>query len=98
MTDLNSVTIIGRLVRDPELKYTQSGSAVCNFGIAVNKSYSTSDGEKKEEVSFFDCTAWAKTGEIIAEHLQKGRRIAIQGSCTNRDGRTRTEIKGRMLE
>jgi single-strand DNA-binding protein len=82
--DLNRVTIIGRLTRDPELKYIQSGSAVTNFSLAVNRVYTTNSGEKKEEVSYFDCIAWGKMGEILAEYCQKGRRIAIEGRLQQR--------------
>ncbi len=96
--DLNRVTIIGRLTRDPELKYIQSGSAVANFSIATNRIYSTNSGEKKEEVSYFDCIAWGKMGEILAEYCQKGRRIAIEGRLQQRrwedkDGNKKSKIE-----
>ncbi|MBN2403513.1 MAG: single-stranded DNA-binding protein [Spirochaetes bacterium] len=82
--DLNRVTIIGRLTRDPELKYIQSGTAVTNFSIANNRNYTTNSGEKKEEVSYFDCIAWGKMGEILAEYCKKGRRIALEGRLQQR--------------
>lgn len=96
--DLNRVTIIGRLTRDPELKYIQSGSAVANFSIATNKIYTTTSGDKKEEVSYFDCVAWGKMGEILAEYCQKGRRIAIEGRLQQRrwddqDGNKRSKVE-----
>lgn len=77
--DLNRVTLIGRLTKEPELRYTQGGTAIGKFSIANNKNYTTSTGEKKDEVSYFDCVAWGKLGEIIVEHCKKGRRIAIEG-------------------
>ncbi len=82
--DLNRITLIGRLTRDPELKYIQSGSAVTNFSIANNRIYTTNNGEKKEDVSYFDCIAWGKMGEILAEYCQKGRRIAVEGRLQQR--------------
>ena len=82
--DLNRVTIIGRLTRDPELKYIQSGSAVANFSVANNRIYNTNNGERKEDVSYFDCIAWGKLGETVAEYMQKGRRIAVEGRLQQR--------------
>ncbi|MCU0845279.1 MAG: single-stranded DNA-binding protein [Spirochaetes bacterium] len=82
-SDINRVMLIGRMVRDPELKYTQGGSSVTNFSIANNRSYTVS-GEKKEMVSFFNCVAWAKTGEVIAQYCKKGQRIAIEGRLQQR--------------
>lgn len=77
-TDINNITIIGRLTRDPDFKQTHGGTFFVSFGIAVNKNY-TKDGEKKEEVSFFDCTAWGKLAEIINEYCKKGKQVAIGG-------------------
>lgn len=82
-TDTNIVFAIGRLTCDPELKYAPSGTAVCNFSIAVNKSY-TQDGQKKEEVSFFNVVVWAKLAEVVKEYLSKGKRAAITGSLKQR--------------
>jgi single-strand DNA-binding protein len=82
-SDLNKVILIGRLTRDPELKYTQGGTSVCSFSIANNRTYVTA-GEKKEQVSFFNCVAWAKTGEVIAEYCKKGKRIGIEGRLQQR--------------
>lgn len=81
--DLNKVIQIGRLTKDPELRYTQGGSSVANFSIAVNRSYKVND-EKREETSFFNCIAWGKLGEIIAEHCKKGQRIGIDGRLQQR--------------
>ena len=81
--DLNKFIGIGRLTRDPELKQTPSGTSVCNFSIANNRSYS-SGGETKEQTNFFDCIAWSKLGEIIAEHCKKGQMIGIDGRLDQR--------------
>lgn len=78
MSGYAKCNIIGRLTRDPEVRYTQSNTAVCNFSVAVNRSYKTSGGEKKDEVSYFDCVAWGATGENIAKFYTKGRIIAIE--------------------
>lgn len=81
--DLNRVILIGRLTRDPELRYTPSGTAVASFSIANNRTYAVS-GEKKEQVSYFDCIAWSKLGEIITEYCKKGQRIAVEGRLQQR--------------
>ncbi|OHD69597.1 MAG: hypothetical protein A2W19_00900 [Spirochaetes bacterium RBG_16_49_21] len=82
-SDLNKAILVGRLTKDPELRYTQSGTAVCSFSIANNRTY-TAGGEKKEQVSYFNCVAWAKAGEIIAEYCKKGQRIGIEGRLQQR--------------
>lgn len=70
---MNQVFLIGRLTKDPELKYSQSGKAFCRFSIAVAKEFN------RNETDFFDCVAWNKTAEIIAEYFRKGKKIAVQG-------------------
>ena len=70
---MNNVILIGRLTRDPELKYSQSGKAYCRFTVALNREFN------KDEADFINCLAFGKTAETIAEWLGKGRRIALQG-------------------
>ena len=82
-SDLNKTILIGRLTREPELRYTQTGTSVASFSIANNKTYSIS-GEKKEVVSFFNCVAWSKLGETIVEYCKKGDRIGIEGRLQQR--------------
>ena len=82
-SDLNRVILIGRLARDSELRYTPAGMAVASFTLANNRSYSTG-GEKKEQVSYFDCVAWSKMGEIIAEYCKKGKQIVVEGRLQQR--------------
>ena len=82
-SDLNKTIIVGRLTRDCELRYTPEGMAVASFTLANNKSYSTG-GEKKEQVSYFDCVAWSKLGELITEYCKKGAQIAIEGRLQQR--------------
>ena len=68
---MNVVILMGRMTRDPELKYTSGGKAFANFSLAVQKN--------KDEVEFIDCTVWEKTAETIAEYFRKGNRILVQG-------------------
>jgi single-strand DNA-binding protein len=81
--DLNKVIIIGRLTRDPELSYIPSGTAVAKFSIACNRSY-TINNEKKEETSFFNCIAWTKLGELVAQYSKKGNKICVDGRLQQR--------------
>lgn len=95
--DLNRTILIGRLTRDPELRYTPAGAAVASFTVANNRTYTVS-GEKKEQVSYFDCVAWSKMGEIITEYCKKGHRIAIEGrlqqrSWDDQDGKKRSKVE-----
>jgi single-strand DNA-binding protein len=79
--DINRVILIGRLTRDPELKSTSVGTYFCRFTLASNRSvYNKQTGESRDEVGYFDCIAWGKSAEIIHKYLQKGRRIAVEGS------------------
>ena len=96
-SDLNRVVIIGRLARDPELKHIPNGTAVAGFSVASNYSFGSGDN-KKEQVSYFDCIAWSKTGEIITEYVKKGHRIAIEGRLQQRrwddqDGNKKSKIE-----
>jgi single-strand DNA-binding protein len=72
MVDIATITLIGRLTRNPETTETKT-SAVAKFSLAVN-------GFKKEDVSFFDCEAWGKVGEIVQDHCEKGKQIAVAGT------------------
>jgi len=79
MVSFNSVVLCGHLTRDPELRYTPQGVAVCDFSLAVNRKYTKKDGEKVEEVAFVDVTAWNRLAEITAEFLKKGRAVGLSG-------------------
>src|SRR4030042_7001777 len=79
MASFNKVILMGNLTRDPETKYTQGGSAVANFGLAVNRRSTSKDGEKKEEVDFFDIEAWDKQAENCQEYLNKGQGVLVEG-------------------
>lgn len=79
MASLNKVMLMGNVTRDPEVRYTPKGTAVTEFGLAVNRSYSGDDGERREETTFVDVTLWARQAEIAAEYLKKGRPVFIEG-------------------
>ena len=96
---LNKVILIGNLTRDPELRYTPQGTAVCTLGLATNYSWTTEQGEKKESVEFHRLVAWNKLAEICSQLLFKGRKIYVEGRLQTRqwegqDGASRqtTEI------
>jgi len=82
-TDMNRVILIGRLVKDPDLKATNGGTSICNFSIANNRTY-VSGGEKKEQVSYFNCLAWGRSGEVINQYMKKGHKIGIDGHLQQR--------------
>lgn len=96
-SDLNRVILIGRLTRDPEIRYTPAGTAVASFSLANSRTYAVT-GEKKEQVSYFDCIAWSKLGEIITEYCKKGHRIAVEGRLQqsrwdDQDGKKRSKVE-----
>lgn len=79
---VNKVILIGNLTRDPELKYTPSGTALCTFGVATNRSWTTAEGETKEDVQFHRIVAWQKLAELVAKLLSKGRKVYLEGRIT----------------
>ena len=79
MPNYNKVTLIGNLTRDPELKYLPSGTAVTNFGIAVNRRFKTQDGEDREEVMFIDVNFFGPRAETINQYLSKGVPVLVEG-------------------
>lgn len=92
---LNNLNIMGRLCTDPELRETQSGIAVCNFRIAVERNYANQDGER--DTDFFDVTAWRGTAEVVNKYFTKGRMIAISGrletqTWADRDGKNHVSV------
>lgn len=96
---LNKVMLIGNLTRDPEMRYTPQGTAVCTFGVATNRQWTTESGEKKEDAEFHNVVAWNKLAEICAQLLKKGRKVYVEGRLQTRswqgqDGtqKQRTEV------
>ncbi len=80
---MNKVFLIGNLTRDPELRETPSGVAMCRFAIAVQRPYSSQDGERQTD--FFECTAWRNLGETISRFTKKGNKVAVSGSIQIRN-------------
>jgi len=102
---VNKVILIGNLGQDPELRYTGSGTAVCNFSLATTESYKDRDGNMVENTEWHRVVAWARLAEICGEYLSKGRQVYIEGqlqtrSWEDKDGNTRytTEIKAREMQ
>jgi single-strand DNA-binding protein len=80
MASLNRVLLIGNLTRDPELRYIPSGTAVAEFGLAINREFQDrTSGEKKDDVCFVDIVVWGKQGEICNQYLSKGRPVFVEG-------------------
>ncbi len=93
MASLNKVFLIGNLTRDPELRYTPSGAALCKFGLAINEKY-----KDKESTVFVNIVTWAKTAELCSEYLSKGRSVCIDGrlnysSWDTEDGQKRSKLE-----
>jgi len=82
---LNRVQLIGNLTRDPELRYTPQGTAVCSFSIATNRSWTTDSGEKKDEADFHRIVAWNKLAELCSQFLTKGRKVYVEGRLSTRN-------------
>jgi len=96
---LNKVLLIGNLTRDPEMRYTPTGTAVCTFGLATNREWVDASGQKQEGVEFHSIVAWTKLAEICSQLLFKGRKAYVSGrlqtrSWQNQDGaeRSKTEV------
>jgi single-strand DNA-binding protein len=98
MASLNKVLLIGNLTRDPELRYTQSGSAVCELGMAINRTY-MSNNEKKEDVCFVDVNVWGRQAESCSRYLKKGSPLFVEGRLNfdqwndKETGKTRSKLR-----
>ncbi len=96
---LNDVKIVGRLTRDPELRYTPQGTAVCHFRVAVSRSYKApNSNEWKEEVAFVPCTVWRETAERCGQRLKKGSPVFVEGRLKSREWQTKEGQKRTDLE
>lgn len=83
---LNKVMLIGNLTRDPNLRYTPNGTAVCSFGLATNRSWTPADGgEKQEKVEYHNIVAWSKLADICGQLLHKGDKVYVEGRLQTRD-------------
>ena len=96
MADINSVTLVGRLTRDAELRYTNSGYAVCKFAIAINRRRKVGD-QWEDEANFFDIVLWGKQAESLNQYLVKGKQVGIDGelrqSRWEQDGQPRSRVE-----
>ncbi len=81
---VNKAILIGRLGKDPELKYTPSGKAVCSFSLATSERWTGADGQKNEATTWHNIVAWGKPAEIMKEYLSKGKQVYIEGRIDNR--------------
>ena len=100
---MNKIMLIGRLTKDPELRYTQSGTAVASFTLAVDRRFSNQNGER--EADFINCVAWNKSAEFVANYFHKGKQMALEGrlqvrSYDGNDGQRRwvTEVVAEQVE
>ena len=98
MANLNKVFLIGNLTRDPELRYAPSGTAIASFGIAINRTWSGPDGEKKEEACYVDINMFGRRAEVINEYFSKGNPIFIEGRLQfqqweTKDGQKRNALR-----
>ncbi len=98
MPDLNKVFLMGRLTKDPELRYTAGGAAVANLRVAINRVYSLQSGEKKEEVCYVTVVVWRKTAEAVGEYLKKGDPLFVEGYLQSRSWETEDKQKRSVME
>ncbi len=94
---MNKVIIKGNLTRDPELRYTPSGTAVCSFGLAINEKWQDHSGEWQERVNFFDVECWKRLAENVSQYMSKGSPVLIDGRLKQdrweKDGQKRSKVK-----
>jgi single-strand DNA-binding protein len=100
MASVNKVILIGNLGRDPEVKYTQSGTAVANLSVATNEVWTDKAGQKQERTEWHRVVVWGKQAQVISEHLAKGKQVYVEGSLQTRswddregNKRTTTEVR-----
>ncbi len=95
---LNRVMLLGNLTRDPELRYTPGGTAVCNFGLATNRRWTTSDGDEKEAAQFHRIVAWSQLAELCAQLLFKGAKVYVGGRIQYREWTGDDNVKRQTTE
>jgi len=98
MASLNKVFLIGNLTKQPELRYTPSGTAVADLRLAVNRNYTTQGGEKREEVCFLTVVVWGKQAESCGEYLDKGSPILVEGRLQTREWEAKDGGKRTVIE
>lgn len=90
MRGFSKAIITGNLTRDPELRNTPNGASVCSFSVAVNRVFRDSSGKQQEDVSFIDCSAWGKLGEMISQYAKKGTGVLVSGRLDQRSWEDKT--------
>ena len=98
MRGFSKAIITGNLTRDPEMRTTTTGSNVCSFSVAVNRVYRGADGANKEDVSYIDCSAWGKLGEVIAQYAKKGTGVLVSGRLNQRSWEDKNGNKRSSVE
>jgi single-strand DNA-binding protein len=98
VANLNKVLLMGNLTRDPDLRYTGSGQAICNFGIAVNREWSGKDGQKGKDTCFLRVKVWGRQGENCAQYLKKGRPCFVEGRLESSQWETKEGEKRTTIE
>ena len=98
MRGFSKAIITGNLTRDPELRTTPNGASVCGFSVAVNRVYKDSNGEQKEDVSYIDCSAWGRLGEMISQYAKKGTSVLVSGRLDQRSFEGKDGIKRSRVE
>ena len=98
MASFNRVILLGRLTRDPEVRFSSGNNAICKLGLAVSRTYTTRDGEKREETTFVDVDAFGRVAEILGKYLSKGKPVLIEGrlqldTWESREGEKRSKLK-----
>jgi single-strand DNA-binding protein len=102
MSSYNKVILIGNLTRDPEVKYTSGGTAIANFGMAINNTWTNKDGQKQEESTFVEIEAWERQAEMIGQYFKKGKPILVEGRLKfdqwddKETGQKRSKLKVRL--
>ena len=102
MAAFNKVILIGNLTRDPDLRVTNTGLSICKLGLAVNRNYTTKEGDSKDETTYVDVDAFGKQAEILGKYMQKGRPLMVEGRLKldqweSSDGQKRSKL-GVVLE
>ena len=98
MRGFSKAIITGNLTRDPELRTTPNGASVCSFSVAVNRTYKDASGEQREDVSYIDCSAWGRLGEMIAQYAKKGSGVLVSGRLDQRSFEGKDGIKRSRVE
>ena len=98
MRGFSKAIIAGNLTRDPELRTTPNGASVCSFSVAVNRVYRDASGEQREDVSFIDCSAWGKLGEMINQYAKKGTGVLVSGRLDQRSFEGKDGVKRSRVE